>query len=98
MTKGFFFDGDIKDEVWKKEWKNMPEFVQEDVSPFKAIMVNFENKQDMEAFAKLVGQGITMKTQSIYYHHLLQSHNQGHKNDSSTQQYSKEHYHQYHTF
>lgn len=67
MTKGFFFDGDVKDEVWKKEWKNMPEFVQEDVSPFKAIMVNFENKQDMEAFAKLVGQGITMKTQSIYY-------------------------------
>jgi len=67
MTKGFFFEGDVKDEAWKKEWKGMPEFMQEDVSPFKSIMVNFENKQDMEAFAKLIGQGITTKTQSIYY-------------------------------
>ena len=47
MTKGFFFDGDVKDEAWKKEWKDMPEFVQEDVSAFKSITVNFMTKEDI---------------------------------------------------
>lgn len=74
MTKGFFFEGDIKDEAWKKEWRGMPEFIQEDLSPFKSIVVHFENKQDMEAFTKLVGQGITTKTQSIWYPKMKQGH------------------------
>ena len=54
-------------DAWKKEWKDMPEFVQEDQDAFKSLTVNFVNKQDMEVFARLVGQPLTMKTQSIWY-------------------------------
>ena len=45
----------------------MPEFVQEDLSPFKSITVNFESEGDMEEFGRLIGQRITTRTQSIYY-------------------------------
>ena len=67
MEKGFFFDGTIEDELWKKEWKDMPEFIQEDLKPFKSITVHFKTKEDMVSFSELVKQGITMKTQFIYY-------------------------------
>ncbi len=55
------------EEWWKKEWQNMPEFIQEDLSPFKSIHIHFINKEDLVAFSKLVKQNITSKTQSIWY-------------------------------
>jgi hypothetical protein len=54
-------------EWWESEWKGMPEFIQNDLEPFKTINVHFENKKDVEAFAKLVGQTITMNTRAIWY-------------------------------
>jgi hypothetical protein len=54
-------------EWWEKDWQDMPEFVQEDQSSYKAIIVHFENKQDMKTFAKLIGQKIGFKTKSIWY-------------------------------
>ena len=54
-------------EWWRKEWQGMPEFVQEDLSPFKSIYVHFASVQDMLAFAKLVEQTITSQTQSVWY-------------------------------
>lgn len=54
-------------EWWEKDWQDMPEFVQEDQSSYKAIIVHFESKQNMKAFAKLIGQKIGFKTQSIWY-------------------------------
>lgn len=48
------------------EWKDMPEFVQEDLTPFHAINVRFRNAEDMEEFAKLVDQKITKKTKTIW--------------------------------
>ena len=53
--------------TWKKDWVGMPEFVQEDLQPFQKIIVSFETKEDVENFAKLVGQKITYKTQSIWF-------------------------------
>jgi len=52
---------------WKEDWKDMPEFIQKDESSFQSIIVHFENKEDMDAFAKLVGQNITHRTKSIWY-------------------------------
>lgn len=52
---------------WKEEWKDMPEFVQEDLEAFKSVIVNFETREDMIAFLKLVGQTITNNTKSIWY-------------------------------
>lgn len=52
---------------WEKEWVGMPEFVQNDLEPKFSLRVNFETEADMYAFAKLVEQKITFKTQSIWF-------------------------------
>ena len=43
-------------ESWVEEWQGMPEFMQEDLSPFRTVFVHFENAADVEAFSKLIGQ------------------------------------------
>jgi hypothetical protein len=54
-------------EWWEEHWKQMPEFAQEDLKPWKSIYVHFENRADMEAFEKLVGQRINLTTKFIWY-------------------------------
>jgi ParB-like chromosome segregation protein Spo0J len=49
------------------EWEGMPEFVQDDQSSFRHIIVHFENDDDAEDFATLIGQSITNKTNSIWH-------------------------------
>jgi len=49
------------------EWKEMPEFISEDKSGFKDLIVHFETEADMKAFAELLNQPITVKTKSIWY-------------------------------
>lgn len=51
----------------REEWEGMPEFVQEDLAPWKSVIVHFENRADMDAFAALIGQRLTEKTQSVWY-------------------------------
>jgi len=52
---------------WKKEWVGMPEFVHEDLTPIKQLIVSFATKEDFEEFSKLIGQKLTSRTQSIWY-------------------------------
>lgn len=52
---------------WKNEWVGMPEFVQEDLTPFKTLYVHFETRADMEAFSRLVEQTVNLTTRSIWY-------------------------------
>lgn len=56
-----------KGEPWEEAWRGMPEFVQEDQKPWKTLYVHFESREDMEAFARLVGQRIDFKTASIWH-------------------------------
>ena len=63
-TKKTFFE-DL--EPWKKEWQGMPEFSHEDLTPWKQIIVSFATEEDMQDFAKLVEQNLTIRTQSIWY-------------------------------
>jgi len=51
-------------EWWEPDWKGMPEFIQNDLEPFKTLYVHFENRKSVEAFAKLLGQMITMETRA----------------------------------
>lgn len=53
------------------EWKDMPEFVQEKQKPFKELVVRFRNKHDLDAFAALVGQPLTLMTKSIWHPRLV---------------------------
>lgn len=52
---------------WQNEWQSMPEFVQHNLKSWKDIKVHFENREDMEAFAELVDQRITLDTHFIWY-------------------------------
>lgn len=49
------------------EWVGMPEFEQEDQLGLKSVIVHFETEDDIAAFAKIVGQPITMSTKYIWY-------------------------------
>ena len=60
------FNEPVKEE-WEREWKDMPEFVQEDKTAFKQILVNFRNEEDLKKFGELVNQKITISTKSIYF-------------------------------
>jgi len=57
---------------WEKEWKEMPEFIQERKKPFSQIIVRFESEDDLNEFAKIIGQKLTKKTKSIW--HPFKSH------------------------
>jgi len=53
--------------IYEKEWKDMPEFVQEDLTPKREIIVYFKNETDVQTFAKLMNQKITILTKSLWY-------------------------------
>lgn len=63
--KKIFSDSEIAEGF--KEWQGMPEFSLDDLTPFHTIMIHFANKQDMEKFAELIQQSITMKTKSRWF-------------------------------
>lgn len=69
-----FFDGEFVEEdqekEWKKHWKDMPEFVQEENKPYKTIQIHFKTKEDYENFAKLIDQPLTDKTKSTWHPRL----------------------------
>jgi hypothetical protein len=58
---------DVNSAEWQKHWKGMPEFEQENKNTYKTLYVHFRNKEDYEAFAKLIGQNLTEKTKSIWH-------------------------------
>jgi hypothetical protein len=59
-------------ETWENEWQGMPEFIQEDLSAFKTILVHFKNQEDVNAFSKLVSQQIKSRTKWIWYPRVKQ--------------------------
>lgn len=48
------FDALGSEETWKREWQQMPEFVQEDAQPFQSVIIHFETKEDRDNFAQLI--------------------------------------------
>lgn len=53
--------------VWQVEWNGMPEFVQEDLTPVRSILVHFETDEDVRKFAVAVEQPIGPNLKSIWY-------------------------------
>jgi hypothetical protein len=51
----------------EKEWDDMPEFHQPDNGAFRQIIVSFDDKAGVDAFAKAIGQSLTDKTKSVWY-------------------------------
>ena len=60
------FNNMVKND-WEKEWKDMPEFIQEDESAYRKLIVSFRNEEDLKKFLELINQIITNKTKSIWF-------------------------------
>ena len=60
-------------ELFKKEneWEGMPEFIQEKQEPYSKIIVRFNNEEDLQEFAKMIGQKLTNKTKSLWHPKLI---------------------------
>ena len=56
--------------IWKEQWKEMPEYIQEDLTPLRTLLVHFEKEEDVEQFSKLLNQPITGLTKSMWYPQL----------------------------
>ncbi len=54
-------------EWWKEHWQDMPEFIQEDQSPWQTVLVHFESIEDRNIFAKLINQKMTHRTKSVWF-------------------------------
>lgn len=54
-------------EDWRKEWGGMPGYENSDLRAVKSVLVHFHTLEDMEAFARLVEQQMTVQTRSIWY-------------------------------
>lgn len=65
MSQNCLFDQ--LDESFRQEWQNMPEYVQEDLTPFRTINVRFRNAEDVALFEKLMDQNITEKQKTLWF-------------------------------
>jgi hypothetical protein len=45
----------------------MPEFFQEDLTPYRVLNLRFRNEEDVQEFAKLVEQVITPKQKALWF-------------------------------
>jgi len=52
---------------WREHWTGMPEFIQDDLTSKRKVIVHFRCDEDVEDFAKLIGQRITPKQPSLWY-------------------------------
>jgi hypothetical protein len=61
----------IVEEEWKKEWKDMPEYSNKEIIPYKSIRVYFRTQEDYERFSKLIIQNLTIRTKSVWFPKLI---------------------------
>jgi hypothetical protein len=52
---------------WQKHWQGMPEFVQGKREPYAKIIVRFASEEDLQDFAKRIGQNLNRKTICIWH-------------------------------
>lgn len=55
---------------WESEWKDMPEFKQEDLTSHRKVVIHFRNDEDVKEFEKLIGQKLTPKQKSTWFPYL----------------------------
>jgi hypothetical protein len=52
---------------WRDHWRGMPEYVREDLTPWKTLKVHFYDPEQFELFAKLIGTRLTSQTRSVQF-------------------------------
>jgi hypothetical protein len=67
----FMGDSNINEEAdvekWRKHWKNMPSYTQEENKAYKQVIMSFRTKEDYEDFQQKIGQKLTSKTKSTWH-------------------------------
>lgn len=64
-------------------WEGMPEFVNEDKTSYRHIIVHFRSDEDAEDFAQRLGQTVTARTKSTWHPELADIDNEGLAYDES---------------
>ncbi len=59
MSENLSLFDDIETIPWLKEWQNMPEYDVQDLAPKYQVIINFACAEDVQDFAKLLGQSIS---------------------------------------
>ncbi len=59
-----------KGKSWQNHWKGMPEYLHEDQTPFRSLLVHFASQQDLDEFLALVDQTVTERTKYLWYPEL----------------------------
>jgi hypothetical protein len=54
-------------DIYQEHWQDMPEFMQENLMPWKTVYVHFRNLEDMQDFQALIGQRFNFETKFIWY-------------------------------
>lgn len=60
----------VADEYWRKHWKNMPDFVQEENKSFRSVTIRFRTETDYNKFSKIIEQELSSDAKSIWYPEL----------------------------
>jgi hypothetical protein len=69
LTSNYEFPETEQDQ-WEEHWKQMPEFEQDDLTPYRSFNVHLRNAEDVKHFSKLMGQEFTDITKSIWHPRL----------------------------
>ena len=51
----------------KKEWVDMPEFVQDKQIPYQTLIIYFESKKSIKKFSKRISRKISPQIKSIWF-------------------------------
>lgn len=56
---------------WREHWKGMPEFIQEKAQrEYCKLVIRFRNEEDLQDFARLIGQKLNAKSQATWHPEL----------------------------
>lgn len=55
---------------WEQHWQDMPEFIQTKQKPFAEIIIRFRNQEDLDVFAKTIGQKLNQRSQCTWFPEL----------------------------
>ena len=55
---------------WAEHWRGMPEFVTEKTREFAKIIIRFRTQEDLDDFARLIGQKLNKNSQCTWHPEL----------------------------
>lgn len=64
-------------QITEQYWFDMPEFEQLKKEPYTELKIRFASEEDLQDFANLIGQKLTVKTKSIWHPELVRGLNGG---------------------